>query len=236
MDSREHGRSSSSPSVRVEQLVRRRSRRPGEEIKVTLSDASSFFVSMRVWEEAPFHEGDELPVERWNEILSRTTSIRARGQALSLLARSEHSRFLLAQKLLQRGFDMPTITRVLNELQDGGELSDERYAVSWVRGRLRSHPEGRSRLVGGLRNRGVDAALAESAVDEVLADEGLTMTDAARAYAERLTRRKALPAAKLADRLYRRGFAGSVVRSVVDVYADDADDTDDPGDSDADRE
>lgn len=223
MDSPEHGRSSSSPSVKIERLVRRKSRRPGEEIEVVLPDASSFFVAMRVWEEAPFHEGDELPQPRWDVILERTNRIRARGQALALLARTEHSRFLLARKLLQRGHEPAVIDPVLDELEADGSLSDERFAESWVRSRLRSHPEGRSHLLAGLRTRGVDGALAEWAIDRVLREGDHSMLDAARSYAERLTRRRALGARALADRLYRRGFSGGVVRTVVgELDPDDA--------------
>lgn len=170
---------------------------------------------MRVWEEAPFHEGDELPTARWDEILERTNRIRGRGQALALLARTEHSRFLLSRKLLQRGHEPQVIDPVLDELEADGSLSDERFAEGWVRSRLRSHPEGRSHLLAGLRTRGVDGALAESAIDRVLREGEHSMVDAARSCAERLTRRRALDARALADRLYRRGFSGSVVRTVV---------------------
>ncbi|MFW6380657.1 MAG: regulatory protein RecX [Spirochaetota bacterium] len=215
MDSLEPERSSSSPSVKIDRLVRRKSRRPGEEIKVTLSDASSFFVSMRVWEDAPFHEGDELPTARWEEILARTDLIRARGQALCLLARSEHSRFLLRRKLLQRGYHLAAIDASLDALEADGSLSDERFAASWVRGRMRSHPEGRAHLIAGLRARGIDAAPAERAVDDAIAESGDSIEQLAREYAERLTRRRTLSPDALADRLRRRGFAGSVVRAVV---------------------
>ena len=78
-----------------------------------------------------------------------------------------------------------------------------------------SHPEGRSRLVGGLRSRGIDAALAENAVAKVLEAESISMVESARTYVERITRRKDLPAASVADRLYRRGFSAAVVRQIL---------------------
>ncbi len=170
---------------------------------------------MRVWEESPFHEDDDLDLNRWNEILAKSALIQARGQALSLLARSEHSRFLLRRKLLQRDFHPTTITTALDELESSGALSDKRYAESWVRSRLRGHPEGRSRLVGGLRSRGIDASLAEAAVAAVLEEESISMVESARSYVERVTRRKRIPAPRIADRLYRRGFSKVVVRQVL---------------------
>ncbi|HKJ85259.1 MAG TPA: regulatory protein RecX [Spirochaetia bacterium] len=178
---------------------------------------------MRVWEESPFHEDDELDLSRWNEILAKSALIQARGQALSLLARSEHSRFLLRQKLLQRNFQPTTIASALDELEASGALSDERYAESWVRSRLRGHPEGRSRLVGGLRSRGIDASLADDAVATVLEEESISMLESARSYVERITRRKALPAPRIADRLYRRGFSRAVVQQVLSGLGDESD-------------
>lgn len=170
---------------------------------------------MRVWEDAPFHEGDSLPVERWELIRSRTELIRARGQALALLSRTEHSRFLLERKLLQRDHEPDAIRAALDALADEGALSDTRFAESWTRSRLRSHPEGYSHLVAGLRERGVDEGTARSAVERVLEEEEASMVEYARAYAERLTRRRELSPEAIADRLYRRGFARGVVRAVV---------------------
>lgn len=215
MDGPEHARSSSSPSVEIARVTRRTSRRPGEEIEVVLSDASSFFIAMRVWEEAPFHEGDSLSAERWQLIRERTDLIRARGQAVSLLARAEHSRFLLERKLLQRGHAPGTIREALDGLVDDGLVSDTRFAESWVRSRLRSHPEGHAHLVAGLRERGVSEPAARAAVERVLADEETSMVEYARSYVDRLRRKRALSPEVIADRLYRRGFAGGVVRAVV---------------------
>ena len=215
MDDPEHGRSSSSQSVKIDSLSRRKGGRPGEEISVTLSDASSFFVSLRVWEDRPFHEGDELELSVWEEILSRSDSHRAYGVALSLLARSEHSRFLLQQKLELRGLSRETCGPVLDELEAGGQLSDMRYAASWVRSRLSSHPEGRSHLIGGLRQRGIGESTAANAVDDVLQDLDLSMADVARRYVDRLTRRKTLSSDKIASQLYRRGFSGDAVRRAL---------------------
>jgi regulatory protein len=173
---------------------------------------------MRVWEEAPFHEGDELDQAVWNRILSRTNLVRARGIALSLLARSEHSRFLLDRKLRQRDLGPESIGPVLDDLETTGALSDTRFAQSWVRSRIGSHPEGRSHLVAGLRERGVSETDARSAVEQVLEENDLSMADVARSFVERLTRRKSVPRDALATKLYRRGFARDVVNEVLSAH------------------
>ena len=223
----ERERSSSSPSVEIEQVVRRKGGRPGEEIKVVLADASSFFVAMRVWEEAPFYDGDEVDERRWESILARSRLVQTRARAMSLLARSEHSRFLLRRKLVQRELDATDVDRVLDELEESGSLSDERFAIGWVRTRLRSHPEGRAHLVGGLRNRGIDAALAERAINTVLDEHSTTMADSARACAQRLTRRRNLSVDELRDRLHRRGFVTPIARRIAEEIGEAGDDAGD---------
>ncbi len=169
---------------------------------------------MRVWEDDPFHEADELDVKRWESILARSRYVQARLLALSLLSRTEHSRFLLRRKLLLKDVEPDVADSVVRELADSGALSDERYAASWIRSRMRSHPEGRAHLVAGLRNRGVDADTAERAVDRVLDDDALSLLDGARLYVERLSRRSATPE-RMAERLYRRGFSPRIVRRVI---------------------
>ncbi len=175
---------------------------------------------MRVWEEAPFHDGDTIDEERWESILARSRLFQVRSRAMSLLARSEHSRFLLRRKLLQRELDAAAVDRVLDELEESGALCDQRFAIGWVRSRLRSHPEGRAHLAGGLRDRGVDGALAERAIDIALNELSVTMADSARACAQRLARRRALSVDEMRDRLHRRGFATAIARRVAEEFGE----------------
>lgn len=57
----------------------------------------------------------------------------ARESAIRLLARREHSRLELEQKLQQRGFLRSVIDPLLDELADENLQSDERYAESLLR-------------------------------------------------------------------------------------------------------
>ena len=226
MDSPRHARSSSSQSVKITELFARKRGRPGEEISVSLSDASSFFVSRRVWEEAPFHEGDELSDEQWERILERSRDHAAYYRALDLLAGREHSRFLLSRKLIQKGCEPDSVERALNALQDAGYLDDRRFAESWARSRLRSHPEGRTLLLAHLRERGVAREDAEAAVAAVLREDEQALVEAARAVVDRLTRRKARDVQEIRHRLFQRGFSADVISMAVKSL--EPDDIDNP--------
>ena len=172
-------------------------------------------MALRVWEQRPLHEGDLLTRAQAEELLRASHLLAVRSQALALLARAEHSRYQLHGKLLARGREEGAVTEVLNELQRDGLLDDERFARSWVRHRLRRHPEGRSALVAGLRQRGVGAGTADSVVDAVLADEGISLEDEARELARKLLRAPNASPRTVTVRLLRRGFASSLVRRVM---------------------
>ena len=236
MDNQEHERSSSSPSVSISGIAQRRKGRQGEELEVTLSDASSFFAALRIWEQSPFHEGDVLTPQRIHQIRSDSRRLAITARALDLLARSDHSRFLLTQKLRlklrQPGSaltgpttepldDESIIEKVMDELVAQGALDDRRYAENWIRSRIRRHPEGVSYLVAGLRQRGVSAEIARASVGAVLNDDTVSLMDAARRVAGAAMRKSGASPERLAAVLYRRGFRRDIVRAMLDEYAGD---------------
>ncbi len=57
----------------------------------------------------------------------------AKSVAVRLLSRREHSAFEIRDKLLKRDFDSEEVDRVIIELQQGGWLSDERFAEAYIR-------------------------------------------------------------------------------------------------------
>ena len=88
-----------------------------------------------------------------------------RAKAIELLARREHSRLELRQKLAQRGFPAERIDLALNELAEDGLLNERRYAELYASSRA-DKGYGPLRIASELRERGVaqewvDLALAE---------------------------------------------------------------------------
>lgn len=79
---------------------------------------------------------------------------RARSVALRLLARREHSRLELATKLRQRKLPGNVIERVLDDYENEGWLSDERFAEVYARQR-RDLAYGPLRIRSELQQRGV---------------------------------------------------------------------------------
>lgn len=94
----------------------------------------------------------------------------ARQLALRLLARREHSRAELAQKLRQRGVDAATIEATLTHLETHALQSESRFVESFIRHRVQQG-YGSLRIIAELRQRGVDAELIRDGLSETLHDE-----------------------------------------------------------------
>jgi regulatory protein len=134
-----------------------------------------------------------------------------RERALNLLARREHSRAELARKLAAHG-DAEEIASLLEDLQQCGQLSDVRYAEALVHARAGRH--GSRRLAHELREKGVEDALVNAAVEAARHDD----LSAARGV---WARKFGIPPANTQERarqfrfLLNRGFPPEVVRRVV---------------------
>lgn len=84
-----------------------------------------------------------------------------------MLSRREHSAFEIRDKLSQREFDGSEIEQAINELQQGGWLSDERYAEAYIRMRQQKG-FGPVRIAMELSERGVN----DSIIDTYLNAQG----------------------------------------------------------------
>lgn len=80
--------------------------------------------------------------------------------ALRLLARREHSRFELTMKLRQRRVDARVIEDVLDDFEDKGWLSDDRFAEVFVRQRMDAG-YGPLKILADLQQRGINRVPSE---------------------------------------------------------------------------
>ena len=136
-----------------------------------------------------------------------------RERALRLLARREHSRFELARKLGQTGFDSQSIVALLDEFENKNWLSDRRFAESYVADhRARA---GSVKLAYDLRQRGVSDTITEDVLSK--------NRDSELERAREVWRKKfGLPPADTLEKarqmrfMQNRGFALELVRRVID--------------------
>ena len=221
MDNREHGRSSNSQSAKIVRVQRAKARRPSNEVEVTLSNASSFFVLSPIWAATGLREGDELNERQVEEITERSTRQRIETTALDLLARREHTRQQLIGKLALRYREDDLCRAVVNDLAGRGLQSDERFADSWLRHRIVSHPESRARLEADLRARGVAEATARMVLDSVMEEEEIDDSVMIRRLLDKWYGRGRLSIRAWTGRLARLGFRRIDVEREIDRFAEE---------------
>ena len=137
----------------------------------------------------------------------------ATARALRLLARREHSRTELRNKLRERGIAASVLEEVLDSLANERLQSDERAAEVYARQRA-AKGFGELSIRAGLHDRGIDGGL----VDECLRSLGMDWVTHARE-----TALKKFAAIEMSDRAQRakqqrflatRGFSGDVIHAV----------------------
>ena len=89
---------------------------------------------------------------------------------MDFLARREHSRLELYQKLKQRQFEPDVINSELSKLLDEGLQSDERFAEAFLRSRI-DKGKGPNIILSELSQRGIDELIASNVISNITDEE-----------------------------------------------------------------
>ena len=133
-------------------------------------------------------------------------------QAVSLLARREHSSRELRDKLRARSFSAEAVDAALATLREQDLQSDRRFAEACTRS-LMERGYGSLRVAGELRERGVADDIAQGF--ESSAREG-DLKRACEALRQK-TRARTLERTQMLRFLNQRGYPGDVARRAVDA-------------------
>jgi regulatory protein len=142
-----------------------------------------------------------------------------RARALRLLARREHSRQELRQRLALKGMEPAELEVLLDELERNGWLSEQRLAEQMVRGAKGRY--GSRQVLDRLRSKGVTGELLAQAARALQAQE---LESARAVWRKRFGRPPTTlqEKAKQARFLAGRGFSTEVIRAVLGEPADDS--------------
>ncbi|MBN1242232.1 MAG: RecX family transcriptional regulator [Spirochaetales bacterium] len=151
--------------------------------------------------------------EAWRDAIVRADEAsRAAYKGLELLARAEHTRFLLSRKLAARDFSAAAVALALDLLEAEGALSAERYAEAWVRSRLARGGKGPAELLSGLLARGVSGELARSTLARLFGPSERALAIRA-LYSGKLAR---LEDAARRSKLRATGFGAAEIREALE--------------------
>lgn len=174
-------------------------------------------------------EGVSQPADRDQ----RSDYDRAKAVVLRRLTGSAKSRYQLAEALREREFSEETIAEVLDRMEEVHLVNDAEFARTWVMTRHELKNLGRTALRRELKEKGIEDALAEEALEQIGAeDEDIV----ARELVAKKVQGKGIPAGngpeerkerdkhtrRLVSMLIRRGHspgaAFQVVRDVLDEH------------------
>jgi regulatory protein len=140
--------------------------------------------------------------------------------ALRALAARGRVRGDLRRRLIQKQHPPRAVDEALARLDAQGLLDDRRFAVEYA-ARHAAGGRGPARLVADLLRQGVDRAMADTAVGEALANEGIDPERALRAVAARRASQlgalaPAVRKRRLLAYLARRGYRAAQVKELVE--------------------
>jgi regulatory protein len=212
MDSGELERSTSSPSAKLH-ILRITEGAAGKQVKIELTDGSSFYVPPSIVLEHSLHEGTEVTEELCRLLSEETIALAAYEKAVDYLARREHSRFELQQKLRKKEFPPDAVRRALDACEERGYLDDERFARLWSEQRIRRKPEGPRLLAAKLEKKGVSHDIVDKVVEELFTEE--LVWDTLHRAVEKGRRKAGDDPEKLKKFLLSRGFLLSQINEYM---------------------
>lgn len=141
--------------------------------------------------------------------------------ALNLLSFRARSSGELARRLCEKGYGPAAVDRAICRMQELHYLDDAAYADRFVESRLAHRPRSASMIRRELRQKGIDPALAEQALDAAGIDEAAD----ALALARKRLRGRPLDDGerrRLTGFLGRRGYGWDVIRQVLSAIKNES--------------
>ena len=135
------------------------------------------------------------------------------------LAMREHSKFQIKNKLINKGFDINTIIEVLNELDDSGFQSDQRYTKEYIRFR-QNIGYGTKKIIYELKSNGITKELINDNLNQFNDDYEVLFEFAQMKISNKnLEDQKILM--KYVNHFKSRGFNDNVILKVIEKIRED---------------
>ena len=181
----------------------------------------------------------KLALEKWSELgqpLNKTLSdteqkvleqesccTLIRNKILSFLARREYSAEELRRKLKQSSSILKTVDfsdlleQCLQEMQEKGFQSDDRFARQYVESKLITKSHGPLKILAGLFNRGIPREQTNLLLNE-LGDQELWLKKSIECLERIQKKRNPLTPQVLSQKLYQKGFTWETIEKAVEMF------------------
>lgn len=166
-------------------------------------------------------EGQELPEERYREIVEEVLKKRAKLRAMHLLTAQDRTEAQLREKLSKDGHPQEVVDCAVEYVSSYHYIDDERYAVNYVRS-MQGRKSRRS-VAFELERRGVGREIISRVLEESSGESECTVI-------EQLVRKRAGEPHKMDDKelrriygfLMRRGYQSQDIGKVLQEYQNQA--------------
>jgi regulatory protein len=191
-------------------------------VRVTVNDQEIVCLTRKDVKTFPLKEGDAVDLEKLKHDLLLKQYPDALNRAVRLLAVRARSGYEIEKRLTDACYMADTVEMVLTKLQLSDLLDDLAFARQWARERT-ARQMGRARILYELRQKGIDPAMAEQALDDI---DPQQRDGSARRLAEKLQKRyrNDTPAdarRKTIQAMQRRGYSYGDAKRALDDPQDD---------------
>ncbi len=188
----------------------------GNKIKIYADGEYMFTVPAVIWYSSHFSEGDEVNSEELSALKAAGDSSQAFESAMRMLSLRAHSEFELKVKLKLK-FPDEAVYAAIEKLRGLNLLNDEKFAFMYAEELYRRKNFAPKRILIELKNRGIDSATAENAVNSLDIDREIGIIKVIEKYH---IDENSTPKEK--DRVIRRlvamGYSFSDISKYINIY------------------
>jgi regulatory protein len=190
-----------------------RQKNNSERVNVYLDGEFAF--GLNEMDAVTLRKGQQLTESEIDELRQKDTVVKAVDYAANLLSYRPRSTKEIRERLLKHSFNDVVADAAIEKLLGLGYLDDRAFARFWIEDRNRFKPLGRRALSFELRNKGIEQAIIQELLEEIV-DEGGGAYEAAlkRVRQMRGTTKREFKQ-KIGAFLQRRGFGYEAVNGAL---------------------
>ena len=192
-------------------------------VSLNLSDKRKLKLALEKWSELGQPLNKTLSDEEQKVLEQESCFTLIRNKMLSFLARREHSAEELRRKLKQSSSISKTadfsnlIERCLQEMQEKGFQSDDRFVRQYVESKLANKSHGPLKILAELFNRGIPKEQANLVLNEIV-DQELWLKKSIECLEKIQKKGTPLSPQVLSQKLYQQGFTWETIEKAVEIF------------------
>ena len=192
-------------------------------VTLNLSDKRKLKLALGKWSELGQPLNKTLSDKEQKVLEQESCCTLIRNKMLSFLARREHSAEELRRKLKQISSNLKTVDfsdlleLCLQEMQEKGFQSDDRFARQYVESKLANKSHGPLIILAELFNRGIPREQANLVLNE-LGDQELWLKKSIECLEKIQKKGKTFTPQTLSQKLYQKGFTWETIEKAVEIF------------------